>query len=555
MWFDEDITLAIQTDPFINVSGTTSFSQISNVTVDLTEQPIIINLSENYAPVQSVNGKIGFVTITKEDLGITGSIVTSGDLSNYATITNLRLTGSALNSQIDFLTGNVVFLTGSQIISGVKNFIFRPTVNGTGILLSGETPVLPSNIVFTDLNQFISGQKTFLIQPNKSFWVDSESLDGAHGYLYIDQDYSSFGYNNNQIRVNDSNIEINGPVSFNDYLFLNNDLYSNSDLYARDLFINRILDQEDSSSILEMHSGSIVLKPNAAGGIGYVSIEPPFPQYSSFVELRVHGNAYARNLVYTTGNQTVSGTKSFSGVVNINSGIFLTRPTVNGTGVLLSGEAASLPTTIVYTTGNQTVSGTKSFSGVVNINSGTFLTRPTVNGTGVLLSGEAASLPTTIVYTTGNQTVSGTKSFSGVVNINSGTFLTRPTVNGTGVLLSGEAASLPTTIVYTTGNQAIGGNKDFYGDEIVFSGLNVIFADNTGISYGKWQFSNRPTVNGTGVLLNGEAYPSNNPSGFITGVNLSNYATTGQLNQASGTLQGQINILNVNSIAYAIALG
>jgi hypothetical protein len=51
-------------------------------------------------------------------------------------------------------------------------------------------------------------------------------------------------------------------------------------------------------------------------------------------------------------------------------------------------------------------------------------------------------------------------------------------------------------------------------------------------------------------------YTKDNPSGFITGVDLSNYATTGQLNQASGDLQGQINLLNVNnSIAFAIALG
>jgi hypothetical protein len=71
--------------------------------------------------------------------------------------------------------------------------------------------------------------------------------------------------------------------------------------------------------------------------------------------------------IYATGDQTISGVKNFS-----------SRPTVNGTGVLLSGEAAQLPNTIVYTTGNQTISGTKAFT-----------LRPTVNGTGILLSGEA----------------------------------------------------------------------------------------------------------------------------------------------------------------------
>jgi hypothetical protein len=75
----------------------------------------------------------------------------------------------------------------------------------------------------------------------------------------------------------------------------------------------------------------------------------------------------APNLVYNTGDQNISGAKNF-----------YTRPTVNGTGVLLIGEAsnATLPNTIVYTTGNQNIDGLKNFT-----------TIPTVNGTGVLLAG------------------------------------------------------------------------------------------------------------------------------------------------------------------------
>jgi len=49
--------------------------------------------------------------------------------------------------------------------------------------------------------------------------------------------------------------------------------------------------------------------------------------YTSKTDELVDGNFYADNLVYNTGNQTISGEK-----------IFETRPTVNGTGVLLSGQ-------------------------------------------------------------------------------------------------------------------------------------------------------------------------------------------------------------------------
>jgi hypothetical protein len=66
----------------------------------------------------------------------------------------------------------------------------------------------------------------------------------------------------------------------------------------------------------------------------------------------------------------------------IDGGLLLNqRPTVNGTGVLLSGEAAQADlSSTVRTTGNQTISGVKTFD-----------VRPTVNGTGVLLSGEAVA--------------------------------------------------------------------------------------------------------------------------------------------------------------------
>jgi len=118
------------------------------------------------------------------------------------------------------------------------------------------------------------------------------------------------------------------------------------------------------------------------------------------------GSSTASGAVYTTGDQTVSGNKTFTGISYFNSGAFSNRPTVNGVGVLLVGEATSASVSgAVYTTGDQTVSGVKTFaatgyflSGLIVSGSGlrvsgaaSFSQRPTVNGTGVLLSGEATS--------------------------------------------------------------------------------------------------------------------------------------------------------------------
>jgi hypothetical protein len=118
-----------------------------NVQVDENEQPIIVHTPEYFAPVQSVNGKIGFVTISAQDIQITG-LATSGDLLNYY----LRSNPSG------FITSqNVVFTTGDQTISGNKTFQANEynfdgadiTIYGGGtfeVNASVETKGIPKNL-------------------------------------------------------------------------------------------------------------------------------------------------------------------------------------------------------------------------------------------------------------------------------------------------------------------------------------------------------------------------------------------------------------------------
>jgi hypothetical protein len=122
---------------------------------------------------------------------------------------------------------------------------------------------------------------------------------------------------------------------------------------------------------------------------------------------------------------------------------------------------------------------------------------------------------------------------SNYVTKNNAQFTNRPFVNGTGILLSGEAAKLPETIVYTTGNQIISGSKTFYADRYIFSGANVLFIENTGLVYGQWDFTHKPKVNGSGVLLQGE-------------LDLSVYATTTNLATTGSNLQSNVNTLTTN---------
>ena len=99
----------------------------------------------------------------------------------------------------------------------------------------------------------------------------------------------------------------------------------------------------------------------------------------------------AAKIMMTSGNQNVGGIKAFA-----------LRPTVNGTGVLLSGEGGgSLPADIVYTTGTQTINGTKTFGS-------------TIIGA---INGNAGSV-TDGVYITGTQTIGGVKTFSDTGSFN-----------------------------------------------------------------------------------------------------------------------------------------
>lgn len=132
----------------------------------------------------------------------------------------------------------------------------------------------------------------------------------------------------------------------------------------------------------------------------------------------------------------ISGNKKF--YINENSGVLVlnnldlrtnSRPTINGTGVLLSGEGATLPSTIVYTTGSQTIGGIKTFSSAAGFISGLF---------GTEIIGLNVTAPN-LIYNTGNQTISGVKTFANGSNqILNTTYSTLTGLKATSGLLSGQ---------------------------------------------------------------------------------------------------------------------
>jgi hypothetical protein len=204
-------------------------------------------------------------------------------------------------------------------------------------------------------------------------------------------------------------------------------------------------------------------------------------------------NSTGSNIVFTTGDQTISGIKTFN-----------SRPTLNGTGFLLSGEggAISLPSTIIYSSGFQIISGSKTFTGqaILNVTSGATLQ---LSGNRVLTTSDDI-IPSATLYSSGFQIISGSKTFTGqaILNVTSGATLQ---LSGFRVLTTNDSinTTLPDTIIYSTGDQTISGIKTLQNVTELFFRLNAI---NSGL--------NIPLNSGMNFIL-----PL---TGNITGMNLLN---------------------------------
>lgn len=107
-------------------------------------------------------------------------------------------------------------------------------------------------------------------------------------------------------------------------------------------------------------------------------------------------------------------------------------------------------------------------------------------------------------------------------------FDSRPLVNGFPVMLSGDTVSIDVSDLYPSNNPS----------GFITGVSNLVYSTGTQTISGVKNFTQRPTLNGTGFLLIGESavggagtgdyYPNSNPSGFITTGNLTGYLPLSQ---------------------------
>jgi hypothetical protein len=351
-----------------------------------------------------------------------------------ATVTNLALTGNTLNTRINSLSGSAVLLYGDQDITGNKTLSGSFYIGGQGHEQSAIS-IRRINGINKILNlRDVNGENGFLIQGDvgTDLLISMGDVDGAYN-----NSTASFNQNSSLFLLQNSNLEVNGNIN----LTANQLIVGLSISFAQPndspaLVVDNI---DTDLSIARSTAGAIY---NAAlegswngatplgtqwnndgwGDLSNITSRTYVDLYdiwgggqigSNIVgeELVMHdtindkyykimfsnwqqggaagagaGFAYDRELVYF--GTTISGVARFNDRTYFSDNVaFDNRPKVNGTGVLLVGEAGQVPDTLVQTSGTQTISGSKTFSAATTFSAPVSVTSNlTVSQTGIFSS-------------------------------------------------------------------------------------------------------------------------------------------------------------------------
>ena len=377
---------------------------------------------------------------------LSGYYYPANNPSGYATSGDFATTGyvgdvsGAIVSQISF-PQNVVFTTGDQSISGIKNFYSRPTVNGTGVLLSGEASAASTGY----LTGYVSKTETGIFYPisNPSGYITGVNLSS---YQTIVGSTGISGYLQGQI----SAIDISALET------------------ATGILNNHVLS-------LESETGNYYLASNPSGYITGVDLS----SYAT-VSLVTGVSGDLQDQISTLNSQT--GSYVTSGIV---------RP--SDTGAFYAASNPSGYITGVDLSSYQTIAASTGISG--------------------FLDGQISTL----------ETATG--------DLNNRSIKT--------MFISGT--SLKTvTLVRWDDSQISTSFTDISGD---FSGAS---------GYLQGQVDTLNNLTGSTIYSSdtGVFYPISNPSGYITGVDLSNYSTIGYVTGVSGYLGGEISSLQSATGSY-----
>ena len=518
-----------------------------NSKIDLfsgTYQGFVDNLDATYATDASVSAVANNLATTGSTLQTNiNTLTTNVGLTGSTLATNIASTGSALQTNINNLSGyinssssNIVFTTGNQSVAGNKTLTNKLNItvgaSNDSALKVGTLEFQPYSVnnAWLGDNTYYSGgfyrrsagyAGAFYFQgPEGQFrFADTANagttytpavqlkthLDGRFG-VGSDISTATDNFTNSNFFVDSTDngsfvglgtttpaekLHVGGNLKLDgSYIYIYdspNDANNNIVWADGELIFNNNYDGPNTSIVGFIFNagplGENVLYSNKPGaGGGYLTIPSGKNDYI----------ALASEVVNMTGNQTISGVKTFignhiiSGNLNVtgNSNIrgaldvtglvvsglgtpFILKSASNGNSVYfdptLNGNAGILYANYVNTIGLSSI-------GDLNLSIGyggggtrdllftkSSINRAILDSNGNFGIGSGISSVPSRFYVSGNSVLQGDLTVSGTLTTNQ-----RPFVNGTGVLLSGEAAQVDlSTTIRTTGNQTVSGIKDF----------------------------------------------------------------------------------------------
>jgi hypothetical protein len=443
--------------------------------------------------------------------------------------TNLISTGSILDNKINSLSGLFANYTGNldaTFATDIQLFTTGSTLDNKINSLSGyvsgisQGGSLPSTIVYTTGNQTISGTKTF---------ANNLEIQGTGIFNALDlSNISEFSFSGTNINLINGNVNISGGT-----------LYISGNAVLTGVNLNPY------ATTANLFATGSVLDNKINSLSGYVTgITGTF-------------GTLPANL-YSTGSILDNKINSLSGYVNSQDNIFSGQTfntgsrldnKINSLSGYVDSKSITLPTTIVYTTGNQTISGIKTFAEntifgdstqddflVISGNtftiygSGNFTSGLFVNGNAVLTGSNHTHLWSQLTYDSqlgftnagfaGRDSVGKLTLHAGNQNTNIPSFygwdgfqntsFTAATAR-TNLELTSTATAVENTFVRTTGNQTINGLKTFTSGIDIYSGTNpqsLRIFNSTGINSGEFgligwinnQFVIGPQQSQSGIL-------------------------------------------------------
>ena len=408
-------------------------------------------------------------------------------VTTFTSTINANITGNAGS------TTNAVYTSGDQIINGVKTFSSRPTINGTGVLMSGDSLIGTTTQYSIAFGYGISGAN-FTWNGNQDKIVNINTAQVA--VLTGDQTIGGVKtFTNGQIIQSavdqltlrtgsaGSTIKISAPNILGDRVYTIPDVGGNAS-FVMTTGNQTISGQKTLTNTLSLigSSNQLIFRTGIGGNITTISSSNVSGDRIYTIP-EVSGDA---SFVMTTGNQTIGGVKNFT-----------SRPTISGLNVLIQGDTSIFTRVeapnLLYNTGDQNISGIKSFigNGTNQLSlrtgiSGSFInisapiitgdrvyTIPDVGGNASFLmnSGNQAMqgplLAPNLVYNTGEQIISGRKRFRNASVVPYGPFINDVDADFNGLLSSREvyftddgsvksAIDIPSLdIVYETGSTTL----------------------------------------------------------------------------------------------------